>query len=56
MTKKLMGRPPKPEAQRKSRMIRLRISATEYRKLAGKAKAAGLSVSEFLRQSVTEGD
>ncbi len=45
-----MGRPPKPEAQRKTRLVQLRLSEDEYRKLAKKAKAKGLTVSEFLRQ------
>jgi len=45
-----MGRPPKPKAERKSKRIELRLSDAEYRKLEQKAKAKGLSVSEFLRQ------
>jgi hypothetical protein len=47
--KKRMGRPPKPKSERKSRMVRLRMSDAEYRKLEQKAKAKGQSVSEFLR-------
>jgi hypothetical protein len=46
---KRMGRPPKPKAERKSKMLRVRMSAAEYRALEQKAEAAGLSVSEFLR-------
>jgi len=45
-----MGRPPKPKAERRSKLVQLRISGAEYRKLRAKAKAKGLSVSEFLRQ------
>lgn len=48
--KKRMGRPPKPKAQKKSKIVQLRMSSAAHRKLAAKAKAAGLSVSEFLRQ------
>ena len=48
--KKRMGRPPKLKSELKSRMVRLRMSSAEYRKLEEKAKAKGLSVSEFLRQ------
>jgi hypothetical protein len=48
--KKRMGRPPKPKSERKARMVRLRMSEAEYRKLEQKAKAKGLSVSEVLRQ------
>jgi hypothetical protein len=48
--KKRMGRPPKPKTQRKSRLVQLRMSKAEYREIEEKAKAAGLSVSEFLRR------
>jgi predicted HicB family RNase H-like nuclease len=50
-----MGRPPKRTSEKRSKTVRLRISAAEHRKLSEKAKAAGLSVSEFLRRA-TEGD
>ena len=45
-----MGRPPKPETERRSERVELRMSKAEYRKLTEKAKKAGLSVSEFLRE------
>jgi hypothetical protein len=45
-----MGRPPKPRSERKSRTVRLRMSGAEYRKLTEKAKAANLTISEFLRE------
>jgi hypothetical protein len=45
-----MGRPPKPKAHRKSKRVEVRISTEEYRELEAKAKAAGLTVSEFLRE------
>jgi predicted HicB family RNase H-like nuclease len=48
--KKRMGRPPKLKSERRSRTLRLRMSDVEYRRLAEKAKAAGLSVSEFVRE------
>jgi len=48
--KKRMGRPPKQRAERKSKRVELRLSDAEYRKLERKAKAKGLTVSEFLRQ------
>jgi predicted DNA binding CopG/RHH family protein len=47
--KKRMGRPPKPKAQKKSKLVQLRVSSAEDRRLKEKADAAGLSVSEFLR-------
>ncbi len=47
--KKRMGRPPKPKMERRSKRVELRMSSAEYRKLEQKAKAKGLSVSEFLR-------
>lgn len=54
MAKKRKGRPPKPKSERKSKMVRLRISGAEYRKIAAKARAAGLTVSEFLRRQAGE--
>lgn len=48
--KKRMGRPPKPKTQKKSKLVQLRVSSAEHRTLKEKADAAGLSVSEFLRQ------
>jgi predicted HicB family RNase H-like nuclease len=44
-----MGRPPKPEAEKKAKVVQLRLTEKEHRGLAAKAKAAGVSVSEFLR-------
>jgi predicted HicB family RNase H-like nuclease len=44
-----MGRPEKPEAQKKTRVVQLRLTEKEHKGLAAKAKAAGVSVSEFLR-------
>jgi hypothetical protein len=44
-----MGRPPKPESQRKTRLVQLRLSDAEYRKLRDKAKEKAMTVSEFLR-------
>lgn len=52
--KKRMGRPPKPKAMRKGKRVELRLTITEYRKLAEKARAAGLSVSGFLRQQAQD--
>jgi len=45
-----MGRPPLPKTKRRSRIVKLRLSAAEYRKLAKLAAAEGLSVSAFLRR------
>jgi len=47
--KKRMGRPLKT-GKPLTKRIELRISDEEYRQLERKAKAKGLSVSEFLRQ------
>lgn len=47
--KKRMGRPLKT-GKPLTKRIELRISDEEYRKLEQKAKAKGLSVSEYLRQ------
>jgi hypothetical protein len=50
--KKRMGRPPKPKAERRTETVQLRMSRAELKELEEKAKAAGISVSEFLRQKV----
>jgi hypothetical protein len=47
--KKRMGRPVDPKIGRRSKMVKLRMSESEYKKLEQKAKAKGQSVSEFLR-------
>jgi uncharacterized protein (DUF1778 family) len=47
--KKRMGRPLKT-GKPLTKRVELRMSAAEYRKLEQKAKAKGLTVSEFLRQ------
>lgn len=44
-----MGRPLKT-GKPLTKLVQLRMSAAEYRELKQKAKAKGLSVSEFLRQ------
>jgi hypothetical protein len=49
-----MGRPLKTKGQPLTARVELRLSKAEYRKLAEKAKAAGLSVSEFLRKCAEE--
>ena len=49
MKKKRMGRPLKT-GKPLTRRVHLRMSESEYRKLEQKAKAKGLSVSEFLRK------
>ena len=53
MKKKRMGRPVDPKIGRRSKMVKLRMSEAEYRKLEQIAKAKGLSVSEFLRKGLT---
>jgi hypothetical protein len=50
--KKRMGRPLKTQGQPLTERVELRMSKAEYRKVAEKAKAAGLSVSEYLRRIV----
>ena len=47
--KKRMGRPLKT-GKPLTKRVELRMSEAEYRKLEQKAKAKGLTVSEFLRQ------
>ena len=52
--KKRMGRPLKPKAQKKTKLVQLRVSTAEHRRLKKKADAAGLTVSEFLRQQAKD--
>jgi len=47
--KKRMGRPLKT-GKPLTKMVPVRMSDAEYRRLKQKAKAKGLSVSEFLRE------
>ena len=49
MKKKRMGRPLKT-GKPLTKRVELRMSEVEYRALERKAKAKGLSVSEYLRQ------
>jgi hypothetical protein len=48
--KKRMGRPLKTKGQPLTKRVELRMSKAEYREIEEKAKAASLSVSEFLRR------
>jgi predicted HicB family RNase H-like nuclease len=48
------GRPPKPAAERLSKILRHRVTAKEYREIAAAAKKAGLSVSEYARKKLCE--
>ena len=43
------GRPPKPEADRRSITIRVAVNAAEYERLRQEAAQAGLSLSAFVR-------
>lgn len=47
-----MGRPPKPPAERRSVRVIFRLTRAEYRAVAKRAKAAGLSVSGYLRKLI----
>ncbi len=49
-----MGRPPKSPAERRSKIVPLRMSNAEYRKLVREAKRRGLSISEYLRHKAQE--
>jgi hypothetical protein len=50
MVNKRMGRPPKPNTQKKSKTVQVRMTGAEYRRLAEEAKKAGLRVSELVRR------
>ncbi len=45
-----MGRPPMQPKDRRTRGLTLRFTRDEFRELQGDARAAGVTVTEFLRQ------
>jgi hypothetical protein len=49
MPKKRMGRPELPESQKRTKIMRFVVTATEERKIKHRAKAMNKTVSEFLR-------
>lgn len=49
------GRPPKPSTEKRSRILKFRVSTAEYDTLKAKASRSNLSLSEFARQMVLNG-
>jgi hypothetical protein len=47
-----MARPTKPAAERLSRILRLRFTKADYRRLCDAAAKAGLKVSEYARNKL----
>ena len=45
-----MGRPPKPENERRSKMLPLRLTEDEWRNVLQASKETGISVSEIFRE------
>jgi hypothetical protein len=53
MTRKVMGRPPKPSAEKrggKGKVTYLKLTKDEKRDLSARAKAAGKSESAYVRE------
>jgi hypothetical protein len=50
--RKLGGRPPKPVRDRQSHLIALRLKPAEFKTLEQAARKAGLTVSEYVRQTL----
>jgi uncharacterized protein (DUF1778 family) len=46
------GRPPIPALERQSRLIALRLTKDEYKRIERAAAKAKLSVSEYIRQEL----
>jgi hypothetical protein len=44
-----MGRPPKPARERQSKMVNLRLTPAEYKKLEEIAAGEHVSISDYLR-------
>ena len=51
---KRMGRPPKATKERRDAYVRLRLTQAELTAIRKAAKAAGLTVSEFLRRAAAQ--
>lgn len=43
-----MGRPPKPPAEKMSKLVGLKVTPGEYRRLRAAARKAGLSVAAYI--------
>jgi len=56
MVKARMGRPPMRAADRRSRRIMLRLTASEHRRLAAEAKEAGLPLAVHVHKRLCEED
>jgi hypothetical protein len=46
------GRPKLPETDRRSELLRIRVTRAELRRLAAKAKASGKEVSTWAREEL----
>jgi hypothetical protein len=50
-----MGRPPKPESERRSILLNLRVTGAERKRLVAEAKRRGLSISDLMRKKLLGG-
>jgi len=50
VTPTCMGRPPKPESQRRSKLVQLRLTPGEIASLEAASRKTGESVSDILRK------
>jgi hypothetical protein len=48
----MMGRPPKTEAERRTNILRIRLTPDERRKLDRKANAQGKEISTWAREQL----
>lgn len=53
--KKKGGRPPKSPSEKRSRILKFRVSTAEYDAVQAKASDSNLSLSEFARQMILNG-
>ena len=52
-TKKKMGRPKLPKGEAKGRIVPVRFSADEVKRITAKATASNQRVSEWIRAAIT---
>ena len=52
-TKKKMGRPKLPKGEAKGRIVPVRFSADEVKRITAKAAASNQRVSEWIRSAIT---
>lgn len=53
--RKIGGRPPKPDSERRRFLVTIKLNESEYNHLVLSAKSAGIDRSEYARQAIRKG-